>query len=370
MSQDVNQALQTLFLRRAVLRTRYENETLQALRAEWAAILPGAIAAVHALNLPTGAPARSLLGARGVPVRMDTAQQIQGALNQIAALWRGAMARAAARVAADLRAVAELDALEVPRGVQAVLDRGTGRTVQEAAGDPTPARLLFSRVPVGQIAQLVLTPLAGANAAQAFQDLTLRVLMRIRNLLQAGLQRGDAVGTVARALRGMLGNTRWEAERIVRSEYVRVAGQAAVEQFDQNRDLLRGVRWVATLDRRTCVQCGMLDGRLWPDARRAPVPVVSTHPNCRCVLVPVVRPARGLDLPPSARSAFTGQVPGTTTYPTWFGQQEPAFQQAVLGPTRYRLYRSRRLNLGDFVTAAGVRSVRDAVALARRREAE
>jgi len=106
-----------------------------------------------------------------------------------------------------------------------------------------------------------------------------------------------------------------------------------------------------------CQQCGALDGKVFKDIAKAPIPVQSTHPACRCVLSPIVLSSKALNLPPGTRASFTGQVPATVTYRDWLPQQDAAFQREVLGPTRYKLWKSGRVKLGDFATAAGVKPI-------------
>jgi SPP1 gp7 family putative phage head morphogenesis protein len=213
------------------------------------------------------------------------------------------------------------------------------------------------------VGELLASPLGGSTYAQSFADLAASTLRRLRSTLASGLLRGEGVPTVARRVTGILNTERWVAERIVRSEYVRVANEAAVIVFDQNKALLKGVQWHATLDKRTCPACGALDGKTWDDPNKAKRPVTSTHPLCRCVLVPVIKAAKDLGLSPTGgtRAAFDGQVPATTTYSAWFGQQDDAFQRDVLGPTRHKLYASGKYTLKDFSTARGVTPIKDLV---------
>jgi len=160
---------------------------------------------------------------------------------------------------------------------------GAWRELTEAAGDPLD--LTFDAVPDLQLAELLASPLGGALYETAFADLGAATLAQVRGALTAGLAQGKGVPFVARLLQGILGGARWKAERIVRSEYVRVAGQAALATYAQNPDLVSGVQWVATLDgpgkgkSGTCLQCGVLDGRVWTNLDAAPRPVTDTHPG-------------------------------------------------------------------------------------------
>lgn len=269
----------------------------------------------------------------------------------------------------DLLAYARLQLVEAPRMLQATVDRAIDDLggLREAE-EPPPTfsgaaiGIAFSNVPVEQIAELLLTPGGGSFYQLAISRLSLQVSTQLQSILLNGLMRGQSVPQVARAIQAAIGGTRSQAERIVRSEYVRVAGQATLLTAQRNADLLAGVQWLATLDPRTCLQCAELDGKIWDSPSAAPLPVASTHPNCRCVLVPIVKMADELGLPPAARASFAGPVEGGITYREWFGQQSAEFQREVLGPTRYRLWRSGLATLGDFATPMGVRDVRDVVA--------
>lgn len=352
-------ALVDVLLRRAVDQTRYENATVRALKRRLRPFLTQVVDAVRASGLYDKAPERG-----GVLGLLDRQERLGALLTGIATRLRGLVGELSQRTQDDLRGFAELELLEVPPVIQGALDTAQTQAVQEAAGDVPE---VFQQVPVGQMAELLTSPLGGANFVQSFIDLATQTLMALRNVLQQGLLQGQGVAEVARGVRRVLQKPTWQAERIVRSEFVRVAGQAAVAQFQQNKNLLKGVRWVATLDKATCMQCAALDGRTWTPPSKALRPVVHTHPNCRCILVPIIKGLPGVVLPAGTRASMTGQVPATQTYPTWFRQQTPGFQQDVLGPTRYRLYRSGALALKDFSTASGTRSVADALALARSR---
>lgn len=145
-------------------------------------------------------------------------------------------------------------------------------------------------------------------------------------------------------------------------------------------DLLAGWRRVGTLDGRTCLVCGPLDGKLYKaDEPRPPLP---QHWQCRCLYVPEAKTWRGLgmdidELPAGDRPAVKHDertvhhkdgststkfsvasaelVPASTTYQVWLqGQLEkdPAFVKKVLGPARFELFKAGKLSLNR-MTAHG-----------------
>lgn len=142
-------------------------------------------------------------------------------------------------------------------------------------------------------------------------------------------------------------------------------------------DVLAGWRRVGTLDGRTCLVCGPLDGKLYKaDEPRPPLP---QHWQCRCLYVPEPKTWRELgvdmdELPEGDRPAvkhdertvhhkdgststkFTvasaEQVPASTTYQTWMKgqlQTDPAFVKKVLGPARFELFKDGKLSLNRMV---------------------
>lgn len=134
---------------------------------------------------------------------------------------------------------------------------------------------------------------------------------------------------------------------------------------------LKGWRYIATLDRRTCLVCGDNDGKFYKlDERR---PIVPRHWRCRCVYIPVPKMPKGLKGPDFERAAVKDWPPkivhhrdGSTstkwigydakpfkgTYNKWLTQQlkeDPAFVKSILGPTRFELFKSGKLKLPQMV---------------------
>lgn len=281
MPPNLNQQIQTLLLRRAVMQTRYENAVLRTFAPYWQDAQASMLAAVRGSGISAkDAGPVSLL--RGAPLRLDQQQRVQALMVQLIGIWRYALDRAVQTLHTNLVDFAELELIEVPQAIQALLDRARLPLREAEEEEPLSGTLsaTFTQVPAAQIAQLLTSPLGGAFFAQSFGDLSAQVLAQLRNALNLGLLQGQGIPAVTRAVMAVMGSSRWKAERIVRSEYGRVAAQAAQLQFKQNERLLRGVQWLATLDQRTCVECGNLDGRTWADPAAAPIPVVSTHPNC------------------------------------------------------------------------------------------
>jgi SPP1 gp7 family putative phage head morphogenesis protein len=146
--------------------------------------------------------------------------------------------------------------------------------------------------------------------------------------------------------------------------------RVVTEQFS---DLIRGWRYLATLDNRTCPICGPDDGKFYElDDQR---PTLPRHWQCRCVYIPVTKTweqlgidAPELDRPERAAVKWDGRtvnhrdgststkfkvgsverVAGGTTYNQWLKSQldsDPDFVRSILGKTRFELFQAGKLEL-------------------------
>lgn len=114
----------------------------------------------------------------------------------------------------------------------------------------------------------------------------------IARQVRMGYTLGDSIATIASRLLKATKGDRVEAENIARSMVLGVANEAAHDLYDRNADVLNGKQWIATLDSRTCPQCGPLDGRVWFYGRAPYVeqmPRAPLHHQCRCFVAPVVK---------------------------------------------------------------------------------
>lgn len=156
-----------------------------------------------------------------------------------------------------------------------------------------------------------------------------------RSVIQ-GLIQGESMAQIRRRLADALGikpgqvsnfkGAYYRALLITRTEVMRASNLGALAIYEQNRDVISGYEWVATLDERTCLRCGQLDGKVfeWGSSgheiiwqRKASGNVMRTvkepppsgsHGGCRCTVAPTLIDAGLLDL------ALTRP---RELYPTW-----------------------------------------------------
>lgn len=103
--------------------------------------------------------------------------------------------------------------------------------------------------------------------------------------LQDALILGQGARSVARALRDALGVSLTRALTIARTEVLRAYRTATIASYKENRHIVKGWRWMATLDGRTCASCYAMHGQVFyfdgdPESKE-----FATHQNCRCTLV-------------------------------------------------------------------------------------
>ena len=93
--------------------------------------------------------------------------------------------------------------------------------------------------------------------------------------------RGAGPRVTARLVRESIDLTRYEAERITRTVYMRANNEARDHAFEEMD--VRYVQADATNDARLCDYCAARHGMVY---RVADAPSFPLHPSCRCVLLP------------------------------------------------------------------------------------
>ena len=179
------------------------------------------------------------------------------------------------------------------------------------------------------------------------RDLGANDRRRLRHAIQDGVIEGLTTPQIARSVQNELGTTRRHATTIARTATNHVANAARREVGAANADIIKGVRYVATLDSRTTPICQALDGQVFP-VDSGPRP--PQHLQCRSTITYVLKGVPGNT---GTRAAFDGQVPSDLTYDQWLRRQPREFVEGVLGKTRARLYLDGNLSVTRFVDRSG-----------------
>lgn len=210
----------------------------------------------------------------------------------------------------------------------------------------------------------------GMSAEETTEQITERVLG-----VKAGFQ-SDTTGRMrktggpgAHAIYrgGVLSKAEREAEAIVRTAVTHVSNVGMMETFKANAEVVTGLRFVATLDSRTSVQCMSYDQVVWPlDSPDIQMPPL--HVNCRSIIVPEIGwDALGLPEPPDGTRAARDmrtidddelgkrgrgqveQIPSSVKAEEWLRAQRESVQDHMLGRRRAELFRRGEVSLRDLI---------------------
>lgn len=209
-----------------------------------------------------------------------------------------------------------------------------------------------------------LKPFNGAVLGDWISDLRQNDLKRTWRTILDDIVAGETTDRIirdvvgSRSLRykdGVREVTRRGAQALVRTSINHATNQGRQQVWEKNDDLVKGVKWVATLDTKTTPVCRDRDGDVYAvdDGPRPPA-----HPNCRSTTVSVLKSWRELgfdvdELPAGTRASMDGQVPAGTTYYQWLAKQSKERQIEVLGPTRYDMWKKQGISPDRFVNDQG-----------------
>lgn len=193
-------------------------------------------------------------------------------------------------------------------------------------------------------------PFQGKLLKEVYPELSAFAFRQVRDTIRTGFIEGRTTEQIVRDLRGraannyadgVLAKTRRDVESVVRTAVNHTANTARDYTYEQNEDILKGVRWNSTLDGRTTPVCMARDGKVY-EVGKGPRP--PAHYNCRSSTSPIVKSWKELgfdidELPPATRASMNGQVPADQDYDGWLRKQDRAFQDDVLGKRKAELFR-------------------------------
>jgi SPP1 gp7 family putative phage head morphogenesis protein len=211
--------------------------------------------------------------------------------------------------------------------------------------------------------------------------------------IKLGMAQGKTIPDMVKATKDLI-NTKHagQAEALVRTAVATTQSAAQKKYFDANPDIIRGVAWLSSLCRRTCVQCAALDGCAWSWPGLEPIGHAMKFPGtapihfaCRCSLVPVMRSWSELanvkvkhadnqkvedlfkaklkekgfsdekiaTIHRDQRASMDGQVAKTLHYEDWLKTKPTEFQQQVLGQQRWQLWQDGKAGIDQMVDGNG-----------------
>lgn len=207
--------------------------------------------------------------------------------------------------------------------------------------------------------------------------------------MRMGMLRGEGIDSLVKRviggpdLPGITTKQKAQAEALVRTSVINMANDVHLETFKANADIIKGIKWVSTLDGRTTIICQGLDGKTWdlnyhPIGHSTLFPGPTAHWNCRSTQVPILYSwkelaqaaggnkslAARLDrVPEGTRASMFGPVPANLNYEGWLKSLSSPRREEVMGPVRARMFEQGTLpssevrktapsSLGDFQAKA------------------
>ncbi|WP_256589990.1 hypothetical protein [Pseudomonas sp. B1(2018)] len=200
-------------------------------------------------------------------------------------------------------------------------------------------------------------------------------MVKIRNAIRTGYLEGKTTDQIIRSIRGsratgyadgFLERPRKDLAAVVRTAVSHTAATARLEFNNANEEILKADKWVSTLDNKTSPMCRIRDQLQYAINTHKPighkVPWLQgpgkIHWCCRSTSSAVTKSWKELgmnidEMTPAQRASMDGQVPANTTYSEWLNRQSDARKLEVLGPERYQLFKSGKVELEDFYTPTG-----------------
>jgi len=211
--------------------------------------------------------------------------------------------------------------------------------------------------------------LGGASLQDFWDQWPTKMTNAYADIIRNGAIYGQSVGDMIDAIEesGAISGRINDIATMVRTSYMNVANESRLTMYGDSSDLVKGFQWVSTLDANTCVECAAYDGLQWdldyaPIDHDLPFPGATAHGNCRCTQVPVLKSFDELsddtqseldNMDDTTRASMDGQVAASLDYEDWLSTKSDEFQQDVLGPGRYDLWKSGKLELRDLLSQNG-----------------
>lgn len=204
--------------------------------------------------------------------------------------------------------------------------------------------------------------------AQQITSISMLQQKKIINTVKTGMTAGKALNSIALDV-GKLGllQSTVQTKTLIRTAITQTSMHVQNLTYALNDDVVKGYQYVATLDTRTSLICGRLDGKVYSlNSEFAPKP--PQHFNCRSTTVPIIKSADQLlntknnrlkkrklaNLSNARRASMNGQVPARLNYTTWLGKQTNDTKLTILGsPKRVNIFNQGKLKLTQFSNKEG-----------------
>jgi hypothetical protein len=141
---------------------------------------------------------------------------------------------------------------------------------------PSHVGVAFTQIPLAHVFEIVGEEMLGETFGERMLWNNQQNVRKIRDRLTQSVIQGEDMGQASRRL---FGSGKWmtgvigkdammRAEMIARTEIQRVSNAVTRKIYEENQDVIKGIQYTATLDRRTCIICGSDDGAVYYYGRK------------------------------------------------------------------------------------------------------
>ena len=221
----------------------------------------------------------------------------------------------------------------------------TASSISSAAVLPTAA--VLDRIATEAVIQ-------GAAQGAWWQKQAADVQFKFAAAVRQGIAAAETNQQIVQRVREVMDVSKRNAAALVQTSTATIASEAQMQVILANDDLVLRIRAYETLDSKTCIECGIADGKEYtkdfkPIGHNIPYKPTPRHFNCRGGYLPVVIDSE----PGGTRASTDGQVSAALTFEGWLERQPIERQNDILGKGRAELYRKGTITLQDLVSGRG-----------------
>jgi len=228
-----------------------------------------------------------------------------------------------AQVAREIESLARYADREVAQEQLAAVRMAQVHAREQVRAAGAHVRVSWTRLPADALRDLVGALGDGTPLADRLLQLGAEAVQGVRDALVAGVALGRGPREIAHQVRTAIGGNMSRALTISRTETMRAYRESTQRAYEANSRVLVGWHWWATLDERTCLFCIAQHGSMHAATER-----MYSHPNCRCVMLPVTQAQQQL-----GQEEWTG--------PEWFMMQPYDVKVRIAGRGMYEALRGR-----------------------------
>ena len=196
----------------------------------------------------------------------------------------------------------------------------------------------FAQVNPHTVEELIKYPFNGADFSTRIWKQKDHMLQQLNESITTMLVQGKNPSTLSRDFAKKFGTKEYEAYRLLHTESSFIMEQASQRAYEE--DGVKKYQWLATLDLKTCEDCGPLDGKVFDVGKGITGETLPPkHCFCRCTTVPYYDDDDTSGDTRAARDPVTGkgyEVPADMNYTEWHKEYVESNPAAVMAEKKWK----------------------------------